>query len=118
MGKTKKRASSSPPAGESGLLEQARVVAEAVMKDVQKRLPPDLVKQVEKTVGQSQKTVQAGLKAIQDQLKTTAKQADVDRLTKRVDALAKQFERAVSGRSNSGSTAAPAGKSAPAALPA
>ena len=47
MAKSDKRASSAPPDGESGLIDQARVVAEAVIKDVQKRLPPDLVKQVE-----------------------------------------------------------------------
>src|SRR5712691_5064405 len=98
MGKSKKRASSPPGGGEGGLIEQGRVVAEVLLKDIQKRLPPDLLKQVERTVGQSQKTVQAGLRAIETQLRTTAKQADVDRLTKRVDALAKQFERAVSGR--------------------
>src|SRR5215469_18327840 len=117
MGKSKKRASSPPEAGESSLLEQARVVAEAVLKDVQKRLPPDLVKQVEKAVDQSQKTVQSGLKTIQDQLKTTAKQADIDRLTKRVDALARQFERAVSGRADRGDTASASRDSSPAALP-
>ena len=46
MGKTKKRASSaSPKPAEGGLLVQARQVAEAAMKDFQKRVPPDLAKQ-------------------------------------------------------------------------
>ena len=74
MGKNKKRASSPPRPGESGLLEQARIVAEAAFKDLQKHLPADLVKQVEKRVDQSQKTVQSGLKAIQVQLKAGEKQ--------------------------------------------
>src|SRR5262252_3412946 len=98
MAKNEKRASSPPKQGESGVIDQFWVVAEAFVKDLQKRLPPDLVKQVERAVDQSQKTMQTGLKAIQDQLKTTARQADIDRLTKRVDALAKQFERALAGR--------------------
>src|SRR2546430_2098158 len=112
MGKTKKRASSPPKAGESGLIDQARLVAEAAFKDLQKRLPADVVKQFEKTLGQSQKTVQSGLKTIQTQLERTAKQADVDRLTKRVDALAKQLERAVAGARSTTSSAAAASPAA------
>ena len=43
MGKSKKRASSPPRPGESGLIDQARLVAEAAFKDLQKRLPADVV---------------------------------------------------------------------------
>src|SRR5437870_1346013 len=98
MGKAKKRASSTPKSGDASLLDQGRVVAEAVFKDLQKRLPPDLAKQVEKAVGQSHKTVQGGLKTLQTRLDKTARQADVDKLTKRIDALSKQLERVLSGR--------------------
>src|SRR5262245_65727396 len=88
MGKSKKRASSPARNGEGGLIDQGL----GFVKDLQKRLPPDLVKQVEKAVGQGQKTVQGSLQAIQAQLKNTAKQSDVDRLTKRIDALARHVE--------------------------
>jgi len=40
MGKTKKRASSQSEGGESSLLEQARVVAEAILKDVRSGCRP------------------------------------------------------------------------------
>jgi hypothetical protein len=82
MGKIKKRASSSAPTDDGGLIERARVLTEAALKDLQTQLPADLVKQVEKTVDKGQKTARSGLKTIEAQLKTTARHADVEKLTK------------------------------------
>jgi hypothetical protein len=73
--KKRSRPSSSVRDDEGGLIEQVRRAVEAALKDVQKRLPADLVRQMEKTVGGGQKAVQSGLKAIQAQLKATARQA-------------------------------------------
>src|SRR5215510_8286782 len=121
MGKTKRRDTSETKPPDS-LIDQVRTVAEGAYKDLQKRLPADLGRQVEKTVGQGQKTVQTGLKVIQAQLKNTAKRSDVDKLTRRLDVLAKDVERLVTSvakaagaRPPSRPAAKPAAKKAPTA---
>ena len=104
----KKRAAGSAKANQNGgLLDQARQIAEGAFQDLQKRLPQDLVKQLEKSLGQGQKTLQANVKRVQDEVRRTARQADVDKLTKRIDGIAKQLqqlERAVGGAARSAAT--------------
>src|SRR5215831_19938963 len=114
MGKTKRRDTSETKPPDS-LIDQVRTVAEGAYKDLQKRLPADLGRQVEKTVGQGQKTVQTGLKVIQAQLKNTAKRSDVDKLTRRLDVLAKDVERLVTSVAKAAGARPP---SRPAAKPA
>jgi len=107
MGKTKQRTTSETrPA--NGLIEQMRIAAEGAYKDLQKRLPADLGKQLEKSVGQGQKTMQAGLKLIQNQLKNNATRSDVDKLTKRLDVLAKQVQQLVTTAARARTPARPA----------
>jgi len=114
MGKTKRRDTSETKPPDS-LIDQVRTVAEGAYKDLQKRLPADLGRQVEKTVGQGQKTVQTGLKVIRAQLKNTAKRSDVDKLTRRLDVLAKDVERLVTSVAKAAGARPP---SRPAAKPA
>ena len=70
----KKRASATGKANQNGgLVDQARQIAEGAFQDFQKRLPPDLVKQLEKSIAQGQKALQANLKRVQDEVRRTAR---------------------------------------------
>src|SRR5207237_938259 len=60
MSKKKRAAGSAKASQNGGLLDQARQIAEGGFQDLQKRLPQDLVKQLETSLGRGQKTIQAG----------------------------------------------------------
>src|SRR3977135_3482041 len=87
------------------LVGQARQAAESAVKDLQKRLPPDLVKQIERSLERGQKAVDGSLKQVQARLNRTASQTDVDRLTRRIDDLPRQVNRLV-GAARGASSAA------------
>src|SRR5919198_6741801 len=109
----KKRADGTAKAdGSGGLVDQARQIAEGAFQDFQKRLPQDLVKQLEKTLGQGQKTIQANVKRLQEEVRRTARQADVDKLTKRIDGLARQVQQLEKALGSAARGAASAARSA------
>ena len=110
MPNNKSRASSSRSGGAS-IVQQARKAAESAARDLQKRIPPDVLRELEKRVGQGQRTIQASLKQLETRLNRTASRQDVDRLTRRIDDLAKQVSRLLSARSASGAPSPPAGRS-------
>jgi hypothetical protein len=101
--------------GDPNLVGQARKAAEGAVKDLQKRLPPDLVKQIERSLERGQKALDGSLKQIQARLNRTASQTDVDRLTRRIDDLSRQVNRLV-GAARGASSAAPRRPSTPRAL--
>lgn len=114
MSKKKKKATANANASQNGgLVEQARQVVEGAVQDLQKRLPPDLVKQLERSIGQGQKTLQSGIQRVQTDVRKTARQADIDKLTRRVDGLAKQLQQLEKAFTrSSGGTAGTARRSA------
>jgi hypothetical protein len=79
--------------GDPNLVGQARQAAESAVKDLQKRLPPDLVKQIERSLERGQNALDGSLKQVQARLNRTASQTDVDRLTRRIDDLTRQVNR-------------------------
>jgi polyhydroxyalkanoate synthesis regulator phasin len=89
MGKSKRDAA--PERG--SLIRQARATAGNMVKEAQRRMPPDLLKRLETNVREGQRSLQAGLGQVQAQLGRTASKEDLERLSKRVDELAKQVER-------------------------
>ena len=91
--------------GDPNLVGQARKAAEGAVKDLQKRLPPDLVKQIERSLERGQKALDGSLKQVQARLNRTASQTDVDRLTRRIDDLTRQVNRLV-GAARGASSAA------------
>jgi len=53
-------------------------------------VPPDVRKQLERTIKDGQKTIHAAIKEVQTRLDRTARQADLDRAMKRLDGLSQQ----------------------------
>jgi polyhydroxyalkanoate synthesis regulator phasin len=97
MAKTKRAASSGAKNGEPSLVDQVARAAEGALRDIQRRLPTDVQRQLEKSLGRGQKAIEVGLKRLQTGLDKTASKADVERLAKRVDALAAQVDRLLKG---------------------
>src|SRR4030088_2253823 len=115
MANTRTRASTRKSGKDSNLVGQARHTAEGAVKDLQKRLPPELVKQIERSLERGQKAVDGSLKQVQARLNRTASQTDVDRLTRRIDDLTRQVNRLV-GAARGASSAAVRRPSTPRAL--
>jgi polyhydroxyalkanoate synthesis regulator phasin len=82
---TRKRASS-----RSKLLKRAVKAGRSALRNAEKRVPPDLRKQLERTIEDGQKTIHAAIKEVQVRLDRTARQADLDRAMKRLEGLSKQ----------------------------
>src|SRR3981081_4891009 len=75
MSKKKRTAGAVKADHNGGLIDQARQIAEGAFQDFQKRLPQDLVKQLEKSLGQGQKTIQGNVQRIQEEVRRTARHA-------------------------------------------
>src|ERR1700730_2530059 len=101
MPANRNRASTRRPK-DGNLVDQARQVAGSAVKDIQKRLPPDLTRQLERSLSQGQKAIQSSLQQVQARVNRTASQTDVDRLTRRIDELPRQVNRLVTGGRGTG----------------
>ena len=99
---TRKRAST-----RSKLLKRAVKAGRSAIREANKRVPPDVRKQIERTVQDGQKTFHTAIKQVQTRLDRTARQADLDKAMKRLDELAKQVRRIAAGTAAS-ATARPA----------
>jgi len=75
---------------QSKLLKRAVKAGRSALRQAERRVPPDVRKQIERTVQDGQKTIQSAIKQVQTRLDRTARQADLDRAMKRLDQLAKQ----------------------------
>jgi polyhydroxyalkanoate synthesis regulator phasin len=84
---TKKRVST-----REQLLKRAVKAGRQAFRSAEKRVPPDIRKQIEKGVEDGQKTVHAAIKRVQTQLDRTARQADLDKVLKRLEAISKQVQ--------------------------
>jgi polyhydroxyalkanoate synthesis regulator phasin len=96
----RKRASS-----QSEFLNRAVKAGRSALREAEKRVPPDVRKQVERTIHESQKTFHTAIKQVQSRLDRTARQADLDRAMKRLEALTAQV-RAIAARTTSPAPAA------------
>ncbi len=91
----------------SKLLKRAVKAGRSAIREANKRVPPDVRKQIERTVQDGQKTFHTAIKQVQTRLDRTARQADLDKAMKRLDELAKQVRKIAAGTVAS-STARPA----------
>jgi hypothetical protein len=81
----------------SFFVDQALRAADALVNEVQHRMPPELLSQLR--AGQRQ--IDHRITRLQNQLRRSASKEEVDRLARRIDDLAKQLDelaRAVAGR--------------------
>jgi polyhydroxyalkanoate synthesis regulator phasin len=96
---------------QSKLLNRAVKAGRSALLQAQKRLPPDVRKQIDRTVKDGQKTIHKAIKQVETRLDRTARQADLEKAMKRLDALTKQV-RAVAARVTASSMAAPTARPA------
>ncbi|HYR53646.1 MAG TPA: hypothetical protein VEQ13_01880 [Methylomirabilota bacterium] len=84
---TKKRASS-----RSRLLKRAVKAGRSYLRQAGRRLPPDVRKQIDRSIKDGQKTFEGALKQLRTRLDRTASQVDLERALKRLDGLSKQVQ--------------------------
>jgi polyhydroxyalkanoate synthesis regulator phasin len=97
----------------SKLLKRAVKAGRSALREAQRRVPPDVRKQIERTVEDGQKTMHAAIKQVQARLDRTARQADLDRAMKRLEALTKQVRNLAAATIASTTTARPARRKPP-----
>jgi polyhydroxyalkanoate synthesis regulator phasin len=97
----------------SKLLKRAVKAGRSALREAQRRVPPDVRKQIERTVEDGQKTMHAAIKQVQARLDRTARQADLERAMKRLEALTKQVRNLAAGTIASTTTARPARRKPP-----
>jgi polyhydroxyalkanoate synthesis regulator phasin len=97
---TRKRAST-----RSKLLKRAVKAGRSALREAERRVPPDVRKQLERTIQDGQKTIHVAIKEVQTRLDRTARQADLDRAMKRIEGLSQQI-RNLAARTVGTSTAA------------
>ena len=102
---TKKRASSR--SRQSGLVSRAVRAGRKALRQAESRVPPDVRRQVERSIKDGQKTLKAAIDQLQVQIRKTAKQADVDKALKRLEGLSKQVQQ-IARNAATGTPARPA----------
>jgi polyhydroxyalkanoate synthesis regulator phasin len=74
----------------SKLLKRAVKAGRSALLEAQRRVPPDLRKQIERAVQDGQKTMHTAIRQVQVRVDRTARQADLDKAMKRLETLSKQ----------------------------
>jgi colicin import membrane protein len=84
---TKKRATS-----RSRLLKRAVKAGRSYLRQAERRLPPDVRKQIDRSIKDGQKTFEGAVKQLRTRLDRTASQVDLEKALKRLDGLSKQVQ--------------------------
>jgi len=84
---TKKGASS-----QSRLLKRAVKAGRSYLRQAERRLPPDVRKQIDRSIKDGQKTFEGALKQLRTRVDRTARQVDLEKALKRLDGLSKQLQ--------------------------
>ncbi len=84
---TKKRTSP-----RSRLLKRAVKAGRSYLRQAERRLPPDVRKQIDRSIKDGQKTLEGALKQLRTRLDRTASQVDMEKALKRLDGLSKQVQ--------------------------
>jgi polyhydroxyalkanoate synthesis regulator phasin len=92
----------------SKLIKRAVKAGRSALRQAERRVPPDLRKQLEKTIQDGQKTIHTAIKEVQTRLDRTARQADLDRAMKRLEGLSKQVRNLAARTAASATAARPA----------
>ena len=90
----------------SGLVDRAVRAGRKALRDAEHRVPPDLRKQLERSIKDGQKTLKTAIVQLQAQVRSRARQADIDKVLKRLDGLSKQVQQVARGASSRGATTA------------
>jgi len=87
---TRKRASSR--SRRSSLVGRAVTAGRKALHEAERRVPPDIRRQLERSIKDGQKTLMTAIDQLQVQVRRTAKQADVDKALKRLEGLSRQVQ--------------------------
>lgn len=90
----------------SKLLNRAVKAGRSYLRQAERRLPPDVRKQIERSIKDGQKTVEGAIKQLRTRVDRTARQADLERALKSLEGLTKQVQQIA--RAASARPAAPA----------
>src|ERR1700694_4963395 len=101
---TRKRTSSR--SRRSGLVGRAVTAGRKALREAESRVPPDLRRQLERTIKDGQKTLKTAIDQLQTQVRSRANQADVDKVLKRLDGLSKQGQQMARNASSRGTSTA------------
>ena len=83
----------------TGIVDRAVRAGRQALREAEKRVPPDLRRQVEKRLRDADKTARAAIKQLQAQAKKASTRADVNSVLKRIDGLTKQARQIARGTS-------------------
>src|SRR5438874_3536864 len=81
----------------SGIVGRAVSAGRAALREAEKRVPPDLRRQVERRIKDADKAARAAIKQLQVQAKKASTRADVNSVLKRIDGLTKQARQVARG---------------------
>jgi hypothetical protein len=87
---TRKRASSR--SRRSSLVGRAVTAGRKALREAESRVPPDIRRQLERSIKDGQKTLKIAIDQLQVQVRRTAKQADVEKALKRLEGLSRQVQ--------------------------
>ena len=83
----------------SGIVDRAVSAGRRALREAEKRVPPDLRRQVERRLKDADKTARAAIKQLQAQARKASTRADVNSVLKRIDGLTKQARQIAQGTS-------------------
>src|SRR5437870_10857914 len=81
----------------SGIVGRAVSAGRRALREAEKRVPPDLRRQVERRIKEGEKTARAGIRQLQAQAKKASRGADFNSVLKRIDGLTKQARQVARG---------------------
>jgi len=81
----------------SGIVGRAVSAGRRALREAEKRVPPDLRRQVERRIKDADKTARAAIRQLQAQAKKASTRADFNSVLKRIDGLTKQARQVARG---------------------
>src|ERR1700730_17051595 len=76
----------------SRFLNRAVKAGRSYLRQAERRLPPDVRKQIDRGIKDGQKTLEGAVKQLRTRLDRTASQVDLEKALKRLDAVTKQVQ--------------------------
>jgi peptidoglycan hydrolase CwlO-like protein len=73
-------------------LKRAVKAGRSYLRQAERRLPPDVRKQIDRSIKDGQKTIEGALKQLRTRVDRTASQVDLEKALKRLDGLSKQVQ--------------------------
>jgi hypothetical protein len=82
---------------QSSLVGRAVKAGRQALREAEKRIPPDLRRQVQSRLKDADKTARAAIKQLETQARKASTRADVNSVLKRIDGLTKQARQVIQG---------------------